>query len=312
MFSTVHADGCGIEWGSVCVLPDLGAGAPERLAPPRQEVRIFGYSASTGVDRTAWPPAVVTDPRYGESDQRFTRPESWPDPLSSWLWDRDASVSVPPGTMRFARIFNLPVGFGGPMPVQIWTAADGLGEVSLDGTKIVDIPGPYSGQSFTFSAELGDHFHLLTARLTNFVGRSGFQFTVLPVDGDHFGDSIARSDPSTKALGYFDPALFTPGKIVKLLYQEARVRGALLNWSIGFDETVDSNGNPWDNVADYQVRVGLDYLSVLKQMSEQLLDFKFSPSTRTLYCFRIAEMGTSSAVLLGDPAVLRGVTIEQG
>jgi hypothetical protein len=314
MFSTVHCDGVGIEWAEATVYPDLGAGAPERMAPPKQDVRIFNYSASTGVDDSAWTPAVETDPLYGEGvDQRFTRPEGWPDPLASWIWSVDSSTSVPVGTMRFRRVFNIPGGLGGDLPCQIWVASDGLGEFSLNGIKLFDLPGPYTGQSFHADLVLGNHFHLVASELTNFIGRSGLIYSVMPIDGDRLGPAVARSDPSTKTFGYAPTATFGAGKIIRILYAENRVRGGpLISWTCAFTDDVDSNGNPWPEIESYQVRVGLDLLSVLKQMAEEHIDFRFSPSTRTLYAYRIGEMGTSSGVLLGDPSVLRGVTIEQG
>jgi hypothetical protein len=312
-FKTVHANGIGAEWAECIVYPDLGAGAPERMAPPRQETRIFNYSASTGVDDSSWTPAVPTDPKYGDpDDQRFTRPEGWPDPLALPIWDRDSSVSVPVGTMRFRRVFAMPAGLTGPLPCQLWVAADGLGEASLNGIKMFDIPGPYAGQSFHSDVVLGAHFHLFTAELTNFIGRSGLWWSVLPIDGDRLGPAIARSDPSTKAKGYGNPTSFSPGKVIRILYAENRVRGGpLISWTCAFTDDVDSNGQPWPEIFNYQVRVGLDYLSVLKQLAEQWIDFRFSPSARTLYAYRLGEMGTvSAAPVLGSP--LRGMTVEVG
>lgn len=61
----------------------------------------------------------------------------------------------------------------------------------------------------------------------------------------------------------------TPGYILNYLFQVAKNRGALANFTWDFNASVDSEGNTWNNQIDYNPDIGKDYLSVLKELHDQ-------------------------------------------
>lgn len=298
--TTYSGRGLSAEWDRMVIYPDLGAEHPERLAPPKQDSRFFNWTASTGIDDTQWGQAVITPARYGKTlldsggGQRFYYPEGWPWNQARWIWDRETSNGAPVGDVYFRKTFGAGAGI-----YQIWSCADDEYELWINGIKIAERLGVYSGQAEHVEIELGEHFHLLAAKAKNRKGRAGLQVAVLPVkDFGQLGVAIEQTDQSWKVKGYpKDPPGMTVGQAIKIVHDEAKVRGMLNNWTLGFGKDNDSAGKPWPILSDLSVPVGTTGLGFLSQLSEAHIDWSFSPAQRKLLCYNIDTMGHSSAGL---------------
>ena len=95
--------------------------------------------------------------------------------------------------------------------------------------------------------------------------------------GADFGNWLTLPYPTTA------PGM-TPGRILKLLYDEAVARGELLNWDISFTSFRDSNNVLWpDEIPDFNVRVGATYIEVLSMLVEQgYIQWAVSPDSLTM------------------------------
>lgn len=290
------------------IYPDLGAEVPSRLGAPAQTTRTFNAFASTGVNDILWQQAVPTPPLYGQHGlQRYTPPEGFPDMLAQWIWYRSTVNPVPAATALFRRIFKPPAG-----RYQIHWACDDEGELWLDGEKIDSRDGYYTGQESAVEIELGNHFHLLGAKVHNRNGRGGLLLSVLPVNSvGILGTPILRSTASFKVLGnagtgsgFTAPPRFTAGKIMRLTLAEIQFRGSLPGWTTSFTDTLDSAGRPWLPLEDYAVRVGLDYFSMLRQLGETDIEFAASPSGRRLNAWNLGTRAGGTGTFTAGVNVL--------
>lgn len=313
---TVTFSGRGLvaEWDKALIYPDLATGAPTgstiQMGPPRQDNRYFNWTALAGMNRNSWPIAVVTDPRYGcGSDalpaQMFAQPDGWPESTAAWIWDRVTTVSAPVGDAYFGHTFT--VSSAGRH--QVWTAGNDDYEVWIDGVRIAEREGYYSGQSDFFEIELSAASHLIAARVTNYSGPAGLLVSIHPVSSSGvLGTAVTKTSSSGwRVLGY--PAAapgMTVGSAILLLWQAAVVRGMLTGWTLGFNGSVDSNGRPWPVLANLDCQVGVSILSFLDQLAETHIDYSTEPAARTLLCYRIGEMSGSGGLFgsVGDPSPL--------
>lgn len=305
--ATISGRGLVAEWDRALVYPDLGdttplaTGLPIQLGPPRQDDRYYNWTASTGVDRTGWPNAVMTDPRYGHRDspaQRFVRPDGWPDSTSEWIWDRSSTASVPVGDVYFGHAFEVHT----TGRYQVWVAADDNYELWLDGIKILSRDGAYAGaaEHIEIDMDAGNPFHLLAARATNMYGYAGLQVSVLPVSttgalGTYTTHTVGGVGNGWHVIGYpARPPGQTVGRAIRLEYLGAQRRGMLLDWALGFSETVDSAGQPWPYRSDLTCPVGISMLDMLNRWSQDQIDYSFSPGAKILRAWNIGTMGTAA------------------
>jgi hypothetical protein len=87
----------------------------------------------------------------------------------------------------------------------------------------------------------------------------------------------------------------TAGGVLYALLLEALARGALTGWTLGFDNLVDSAGDPWPWMYEENLNVGQDYLSVLRQLAEEYVDVRIDPVELKLHAYIRGGSSTSAA-----------------
>ena len=288
---TVSGPGYVTELAKVRVLPDLGAEDPTRLGAPAQKTRYWNWTASTGIDDTAWPRPVVTDPFYGGQPgtlggQRFVRPQGLPYDVQ-WIGPRSAVSAIPVGDWYLRAAFSIPEGL-----YNVYAFANDEHETWIDGVKVLERTGFYNGQMEKLSEPLqlsGTHFHFISVRATNRSGRGGYGMVIMPFnDTSRNGIPYVQTGVSGwKCLGYpATPPGMTAGKILRIIKAEAQVRDAWPGWTLMFTDDHDSAGQPWPVLYGASTEVGQDFLTVLGQFAESDFDWVASPTGRRLYCYR--------------------------
>lgn len=299
------------DWSKLCIYPDLGAEDPTRLDPPLQETRVFNYSASSGVDDTAWAHAVVTDPKYGQGAlQRYPWPKGFQDSLASWIAPTSqASGAGGQGTWYARDVFNCPE----RVQCQVQVSAFDATEVYLDGILVLTIDPPGNGDMATGSIELGEHFHLLAFKvLATGSKRTGLLYSVLPFDGARFGTPLTRSGAQVKVLGFGQPPpKFSPGKVMRVLLEEGHTRGTLTDWGLGFNDLTDSAGQPWPQVQDISVPVGSSGLDVIRQFGDEFWTFRASATTKTLLAYVKEGFGGGFGGAAYGAGTLQGLVVTE-
>lgn len=238
-------------------------------------------------------------------------------------------LSVPGATLRRGR--PLPADSGGDTHYrqQVTIPADGSYEAHTIGDDQIEVFGDgvqiaTAGSGFLASGSGGVDFtagvHTIAwhvnSVLDNQVGPGAgvfgpsFDPTFNPmfatwtlVQPAAFGRSqtvIARADSTAKTSGYVTqiPGM-TPGRFIRLLFEEAAARGVLVP-ALGFNDLVDSDGNPWPVVV-ISTRVGSDYFTVLREMSATYIDFAMRVGTFTLDAWNHGGRGGPRAVALHGP-----------
>lgn len=300
-YTVLGGRGTMAQWEDAVVFPELGVDVL-----PFTDQRIFNF-ASTVLDDSAWPNAIVTPLLFDDSvgtplspPISNTKPKVWPDETAEWIWDRDSgSNGVPSGQAFMRHGFSV----ASETEVEIWAAADDAYEIWLDGKKMFDDSlesgGYYKGQSKSARTVLSAGTHLLAARVVNKNNlKAGFICTVMELDEDGQRISVVtNSGGDWLCIAYTDPPGFTPGHVIRILLEEAQTRGSLSNWTLGFDDNVDSNGNAWPVSTELAARVGLDYLAVLRQLAEAYIDVSVAPALLRLDAWNIGELGGSTGVI---------------
>ena len=102
----------------------------------------------------------------------------------------------------------------------------------------------------------------------------------------------------------------TPGRILKLLFDEAVDRGELLGWDISWTSYRDSNDVLWpDEIPDFNVRVGTTYMEVLNQLVEQgYIDWAVSPDSQTMYIWMAGTVHTAQTAVFEEGVNIRSCT----
>jgi len=125
----------------------------------------------------------------------------------------------------------------------------------------------------------------------------------------YIGENYEGADfGNWKALPYPAQAPgMTPGRILKLLYDEAVARGELSNWNITWTSYRDSNNVIWpDEIPDFNVRVGATYMEVLTQLVEQgYIDWAVSPDSLTMNIWIAGTVHTAQPAVFEEGVNLR-------
>lgn len=266
--------------------------------------RVFNF-ASLDLNTTGWTAAVATG--------LGGRPEGWCDPGAVWIWDRNlVSVNAPGGDVYFRRLFNV----AAQVDVEVWAAADDAYDLWLDGAPLLHGGPVYLGQAAKAGPlTLRAGTHLLAVRVHNANDlKAGLRVSVFTLNttGGQEGvtvDSVSGVPVNTSAgwviLPYPlyggpgsdpKPPGLTAGRILQLLVTEAQARGALTGVTLGFTATADSAGVAWPVTSDISLAIGVDLLSVLRQLTEGYIDFRMSQSGLTLNAY--VNAGSASASVL--------------
>lgn len=305
--TTITGRGSLAQWEQAIVLPPNGVDGQ-----PFTETRVFDWGAAElDIDpaTTDWDAAVeltqVGQGSEGEPPPEFPvrwlqYPLGWSDPTGYWVWNQAAGAgpAMPAGTSYFARDVTIPSdGY-----YAVYMAADNRYVLKIDGVLIdsFDDESSQEGYQFTRRADLylTAGTHRIAAKVTNDSATelAGFVSALWSVDSERNDDTlILRADTTWSAIGYRDiPPGFTAGHVIRILLEEAQANGALTGWSLDFTDTLDSNGAAWTDDIAFSFRVGMDLLSVLRQLGSSDIDFIAAPDTLTLHAYVIDTMGVDS------------------
>lgn len=260
---------------------------------PYADQRVLGWSDPSYAEHVH-PNAVVNDPALFEG-----RPEDWPDDTAQWIWSQDTSAGAPVGPVFFWTRFTS----ADARRVAIWAAADDRFRLFLDGVPILsDEAGYYRGTASQVELELsaGDHFIAVGANNEN-AAQAGFLFALMTIqpNGDITSSGIV-SDATWRQLAYpaDDPPGIRVGQAIRVFLEEAQDRGELTGWTLDFTDDEDSDGNTWDGFHNFPVPVGLDGLSLLRQLSEAYCEVSAAPAARVLRAWNLGGRGSVLATAL--------------
>lgn len=287
------------------VFPEFPVGDDRVL--PSSDARVFNFSSSYLSD-ASWAWATEND----SSD--YGVPQDWPDVnVGTWIWDRDVTASnVPIGDCYFRKSFSL----AADERVQIHVAADDLYEVWVDNQLVLEEDRWYAGQSQNVQVDLDSGSHLIAIKAHNVnVAKAGLKVAVFGLDANNEADTSdvkVESDATWKVLGYpAGPPGFTIGKILDVLLDEARARGALTDVTVGFSDTRDSANSLWDIEVNSSFRFGMDYLAVIRQIAAAgYAEFSMRADTLILDAFNVVFPGVTP-VTLAKGTNIGDMTIEE-
>ncbi|MFZ4431619.1 MAG: hypothetical protein ACOYOQ_00330 [Microthrixaceae bacterium] len=271
-------------------------------------------------------------------------PDGWPDPLGAWIWSRaaDGNGAHPAGTSYFFGIietFQLPM-------AAVW-AADNNGALAVNGA-VVDAGATPPASQWKQAAAIG--IPEVTAGPTYIAARvenrapygprnpGGFAFVAYqPIVSERFefDNSVARTSNYTtteyvygagstnltncklgagwKCLDYpASPPGYTVGHAMRLLFRTIETYGGSTGWTLGFTDTLDSNGNTWEVTDGLVARVNDSIAEVCRQWSAQgRASFGVDWENRVLLAYRWREQGSypSSSVTWTDDHLF-GMTVE--
>ena len=274
----------------------------------KTDTRYFNF-ASPYLDDSGWASAVETPLHYEDpAGNPFgplppRNPQGWPDDTAMWIWDRDSGYNgVPPGTVWFRHSFTV----GSPFSGGLWVAADDAFEVWLDGqpqfSEGFDTGYLGRGRMQPVSLSAGDHLLAVRAENLNSL-KAGLLVSLVELDAD--GDVVSVITNSSDAwvqVGYTDPPGFTAGEVLDILiyYEAQNGRGGLAGLDTTFGASVTSDSESWPVVPEIALKVGDDYLTVLRQLVPAYIDFKVSlfdeDPTIYLEAYAAGSLGVASGV----------------
>lgn len=298
-----------LQWlDEAVVLPERGLG---RRGPA---TRAFNFG-SIHYDDSGWGNATqIKQQRDPDPWLWHDMPDFWRDEFAWWIWSRPIIGDLHPvGTSYFRRTFTV----SQDMDVLLNITADNGFEVYLDGEIIaeegISTLKPVPAYTYEYPVRLDAGQHVIAVKAANvyhgFViwNVAGLLVSILKIgdDGQWVDpDAIVRSDSSWKTLDYPSTApTMTPGEIMRLLVQEnqATAIGALGHLTLGFTDTHDSKGNPWNGGVDMSVPVGSSLLDTLRALAETSIDFRLDHATNTLLLYNRGTMDAASGITLSVP-----------
>lgn len=105
------------------------------------------------------------------------------------------------------------------------------------------------------------------------------------------------------------PPGVTIGFALRVLLEEMQARGLFTALTWTFDDTEDSNGNPWDLMPGFSAQIGSSLSEWIVENAQTYMDVEMDPDLLNglvLHAWRKGEKGTSSGVTFA-----KGVNVEQ-
>lgn len=247
---------------------------------------------------------INTDPPLHEP---WFPPKGWPPPVDCcWVWSSNRGNYTPPGRCLFIYVYNAPA----DMDLVMWLAADNHATLYVDGIQVMETDAYPSfafedGYRTVVPISAGYHAIGIEAEVYEtspnglYRGMVALSAHQLPTDGSPLSasSSVFKTDATWQCLDY--PTTVpgqTAGGVLQVLLLEAQARGALTGWTKTFDNLTDSAGDPWPWMYEENLNVGQDYLSVIKQMSEEYCDVTIDPVGLKIHAYIKGGAGTSAAV----------------
>ncbi len=294
--------------GDALVYPSRGVGAV-----PVEEDRVF-----------SWPSPDFDDSSWGAATELATVDDartSWPSiPFGDGFPEGSgASVVWAPapgaiGTSDFTHpegdcYFRATVDCPTTGRVVVYALIDNWGEIFFDGQPIL-VVSPSDGFStvsvFGLDVSVGEHTVAVRGHNAGDDLEAGYNpggVAIAIYDADINNQPTSSSpfwvtDSSMKLVAYpSTPPGMTPGQVAEILLVEGVERGSLdVPLFLMFDEEVDSNGNPWPEVAEIATKVGTDYLTCFREMSGTYFDMWMAPAGFELYLFSLDGQGVDTSI----------------
>lgn len=299
-------------WDDAVIYPEGGA-----RGRPFSDQRIFNWTSADYYDG-GWQ-TVMLGPKIGEA-------HTWdpgvavgfPDGEARVIWAKNASHggagigNAPVGLAYFRKTLNVPTAGW----YRLFLSADDGAEVIIDGVQI------YAESRLWFHLEtqfvdvyLTAGAHQLAVKGENLDNETGDPATnsawillsiVKVLETGELGDVILRTDHiGWKAVGYPPkPPGMNVGRVMQVLLSEAQARGALLGWSLAFDDVADSAGQPWADEPELAFQCGLDCYSALLQIAESYVELDVAPAKLVLYAYSGGYGETTSATFTQGSNIL--------
>lgn len=304
-------------WSKAVWYPEIGVGNFAYT-----DSRTFNF-ASTYLDDSGAPWGAAVEIEQGTGDPGGPR-EGYPKNLPSvvepawWIWSEanDINGSVPAGDAYFRKTATMAGGLA-----RIFITADNSHELWIDGGLVeVDLVSTAGGVGWAGLKSIDRYFtpgdHLFAIKGTNVAGTDPnpagpiMGVVELTDTGTELGSLLVQTDSTWRALGYpASPPGFTPGEQVRIFMEEAQARGALDGWTLGFTDTLDSDGNAWTAI-ESTYPIGLDGLSFLRKLAEKDVDVRARPDALVLDMW-VKNTGPASGVTL-TPGTNVGRMVNKG
>lgn len=278
------------------VYPTRGVGAV-----PLEQVRLFNW-ASPDYDHSGWDAAVEQYQQSVSTDRYGYNPQGWPDKDAYWIWGLPSAVH-PLGDCYFWWQFTL----ASSGNIRILLTADDEYDLIVDGVRLGSESRWYLWtEPTTYDIELTAGDHEIAIRGGNIPILSPFNYGAVlasvwrVADNGALAELIGSTDSSWKCLAYpTEPPGMTPGKILRLLIEDAQAEGELLSVTLGFDDDLDSDGNAWAEVSDFAVKVGRDLLAVVLEMADSIIDVEMTADL-TLNAWVFGTRGSATGTTMTD------------
>jgi hypothetical protein len=301
--------------GVLALLEDAVVYPETALVANTSRQRRFDFTA-IAYDDTTW--VAATEIQRQDAGTPFTRyngyPGGWPDGAAYWIWSQALSPpgptgTHPAGTSYFRKQFTL----ASASDIAIFASGDNGFRLWLDGEIILEgTEDLYVWQrTYRINLVLQAGTHQLVAEGTNkpkadgYSGPGGVLVSVMEIDvtAAPTGVVFARTNNTWKALDYpADVPGMGLGTILRILVEEAQVRGALTGITLGFADLTDSKGAAWSQDPDIALDIGTSLLDVVETFVEQFIDIEMTPALE----LRAYNKGTLGDDLTGS------VTLEIG
>lgn len=255
-------------WRKSLVEPWVG---PNRRPIGRE--RIWDVTSPT-FDDSSWISAFDQTREYAAT-QGMTIPRAWIDPFAKWIWCKPDNAAQPVGRVPFRRHFTL----SEETLVVFFYSADNDFRVCVDGVELQRAPLPYPEftwmRTYRSAVRLPAGDHVFAAVCENWAtiaveNPAGFICSAWASDGKTVSGSTPLFTTGTGTwltLDYPTPwPGFTVGEVLVGFLAEAQARDELAGWTLDFDGTEDSNGNPWPMVPQHSIRVGASGWDLLQSL----------------------------------------------
>jgi hypothetical protein len=243
------------------------------------ENRVFDFSSPTG----PWYVGADWDTPVGvvwtaDTTARAGNPRDWPDPTAEWIWSTDPEASSPPERNWFRGEFTL----AALTDVTIWASCDNSMSLRLNG-QVIATTDPtdlfaWRGMIQPYRVTLPAGTHLVAAWVDNAASTGNnpgaFLCTVGTADAQGTLDTVLLRTNTTDWLVHAaaNPPGWHAAQILIKLLDEAQSDGYLPGVTWDFTDTLDSDGQAWDDLQDEQIPVGTDLLTVSQRWAGTVYD----------------------------------------
>lgn len=194
--------------------------------------------------------------------------------------------------------------------VILYCLIDNLGEVYVDGVKVVDVQigdGYVNVTTAVFEVSAGVHTVAIHAENVTEGSPGGIAFALYDADASGapvpLSTPLLISDSSWKIVPYpSSPPGMSIGEIILLVIGEWVAAGYVPAISCAFTATLDSGGNPWPVTADVGTKVGTDgFTFLLRELGGTYVELWLEPGSWTLHAWVLGTRGRDTTASIHAP-----------